>query len=95
MLSLIYTTTLRVSSIVISRFLLHLQAVSQRAERGDLSDFPIDAQCSDIHTIVFARALGSLGAQIEASDYMEEVEIQFDGGFTEAGAVVSVAITEG
>ena len=91
MLSLIHTITLRVSSIVISRFLLHLQAVSQRAERGNLSG---SLQRSDNHTIVFARALVSLGARIEASDYMEEAEIHFDGGFTEAGAAVSAAITE-
>ena len=89
-----HTTTLRVSSIVISRFLLHLQAVSQRSERGDLSDSPVDVRCSDIHTIVFARALGSFGARIEARDFMVEVEVDCGEETLEAGAVGSGAITE-
>lgn len=62
----------RITSILVSRFLLHLQAVSQKEERGGDSVSTKDGQTED--SLKFATVVGSLGAHIGPRDFTEVTE---------------------
>ncbi|TBU52353.1 hypothetical protein BD310DRAFT_832408, partial [Dichomitus squalens] len=67
--------TTPISAILVSRFLLHLQAASLRA----VGSIP-SSQVSSLHldcSLVFERLVGSLGASIVAEDYLVE---DYDNG---------------
>ena len=64
----------RISSVLISRFLLHLQAASQKAVHGGFSEsIPATAEQD---SLVFARVIGSLGEHIDPENFITQV----DGG---------------
>ena len=65
----------RLSSVLISHFLLDLQEAHQRMEFGDeTNDHSWSASGG---SVVFASALGSLGATIDPAQYLPE---ENDGG---------------
>ena len=69
----------RITSILVSRFLLHLQGASQKAERGRDSISTRDGLTED--SLRFASIVGSLGASIGPCDFtgaIEEVEEECD-----------------
>ena len=80
----------RISSFLISRFLVHLQAASQKAVHGGFSESIPAAAGQD--SLVFARVIGSLGEHIDAENFMTQV----DGGEEEeeeaGGEVVETVV---
>ena len=65
----------RITSILVSRFLLHLQGASQKAEQGGDSISTRDGLTED--SLRFASIVGSLGANIGPCEFtgaIEEVE---------------------
>ena len=85
-----YVPTYRLTAVLISRFLLHLQSASLRAVNCVSS-----SQASSTHTdqsIIFERVLGSLGASIASDDYLEEEQddwVENDDKAVEASSRVS------
>ena len=63
----------RIASILISRFLLHLQAANQRAVRGGFSgSISLPAQGQD--SLVFERVIGPFSAHIEPGDIIDGID---------------------
>ena len=70
----------RLTSILVSRFLLHLQDVGQSAERGGLSE-PVSTP-SQHNSPVFMRAVDLLNVHVSPGDFAlaETEDDENDGG---------------
>ena len=62
------------TSILISRFLLNLQATEQK------STGMVSSICSQVESAVFQRVIGSLGCDIEFGEDVEEDRVEGEGG---------------
>ena len=62
----------RLSALLVSRFLLHLQSASLRSVGSDImaSSQTLPARLDD--SLVFGRIVGSLGASITSDDYLDQ-----------------------
>ena len=72
--------TNRVSAVLVSRFLLHLQTANLRA-RGLGSSQSLENPSGG--SVIFERVIGSVGAQIAPEDYFDSDDMEFENGSRE------------
>ncbi|KAI1791574.1 hypothetical protein LXA43DRAFT_1010837 [Ganoderma leucocontextum] len=88
--------TFPLSSVLVSHFLLDLQEAHHRTVVGLATDDPLHTSRSlSSHSIVFANALGSLGAMIGPADYGREEDLDDEDADVHVAATECIPPTEG